>query len=174
MRDKQLTTSFAVREAEQNEVTGLFRAECFDESELLKGDALDVLDDRFVEVILDQDDVQALIARVAPAEVPRRIQEKIHFRLYHDLKAKGILPDGFPVPCDPFYAVDDKLPSYRDGQVKGETVLVRVIRENGRRDNARFDLLRGGFDHEGFASGYKVTRWAPLRVVTDVSGSVSD
>jgi hypothetical protein len=96
--------------------------------------------------------VQKFIARIPAVNVPRAIQEKIHFRLYHDLREKGLLPDGFPVPCDPYYRVEDRLPSYRDGVVEGEFVTVRVRRANGRRENARFNLLKGGFDGETFAA----------------------
>jgi hypothetical protein len=159
MQEKAMLTSYAAREAEENEVTGLFRAECFDESDHVAGD---ILDGRYVEVVLDAKDVQALIDRIAPAHVPKRIQEKVHFRLYHDLKTKGILPEGFPVPCNPFVSVDTRLPSHLDGKVEGETVRVRVVRFNGRREEARFNLLRGGFDHDTFALGWKVVRWAPL------------
>jgi hypothetical protein len=159
MQEKAMLTSYAVRDPERDEVVGVFRAECFDEYEQVSGD---ILDGRYVEVILDMKDVQALIDRTAPADVPRRIQEKVHFRLYHDLKAKLILPEDFPVPCDPYVSVDARLPSHLDGKVDGETVRVRVVRFNGRREEARFNLLRGGFDRDDFALGWKVIRWAPL------------
>lgn len=160
MSGKSMLISYAPRDAEANEVLGVFSAYCFEESALVSDD---VLDDRKVEVVLNQQDVQALIHQLAPVNIPRRVQEKIHFRLYHDLKERGMLPEHFPVPCDPFHRVEDRLPTYQDGTVEGETVRVRVIRANHCRETATFNLLRGGFGHESFALGWNVTHWAPLK-----------
>lgn len=160
MSAKSMLISYAPRDAEANEVIGVFSAYCFAESELVSDD---VLDGREVQVVLNQQDVQALINQLAPVNIPRCVQEKIHFRLYHDLKERGMLPEHFPVPCDPFHRVQDRLPTYQDGTVEGETVRVRVVRGNHRRETATFNLLRGGFSHESFALGWKVTHWAPLK-----------
>jgi hypothetical protein len=158
--NKSRLISYAPREVEANEIIGVFSAYCFDESALVSDD---VLEDREVQVILNQQDVQALIKKLAPASIPRCVQEKIHFRLYHDLKDRGMLPEHFPVPCDPFYRIEDRLPTYQDGEVEGEEVRVRVVRANMRRETARFNLLRGGFSHENFALRWNVTHWAPLK-----------